>query len=633
MKTSTDHPADSRPVRLDLWRQIYARLGRDWKVGLLALVLLSVASATQPLLAVIMKPLLDEGFTGSQPDYIWSIPLAVVGLMLLRGLCTFGGTYLMTWVANNMLLALRRDMFDRLLGMSDETFRARDRGRLLNRFTIDAGNVSGLSTDVIRVIVRESLTVVALLAVLLYMSWQLTLIVLVMLPLSVVTGRYFVRRLRRINRDTINMNAELTHVVSESIDGQRVIKLFDGYTRERDRFAYVNSRLRRFAMRAASADSAMSPISQFFVALSVAIVVAVALYQANHQGLTVGSFAAFMAALGQIFDPLKRLTNIAGAAQRMLISAESVFALIDEPVESDTGTREVPDRLRGEVAFQSVSHRFADATRDTLEQVALTVQAGQTVALVGRSGSGKTTLVNMLPRFVSPTGGEIRIDGTDVREFRLGALRSQLSLVSQDVVLFDGTIAENVAYGIQDEVPEARIRAALDAASLLEFVDSLPEGLQTRVGNNANALSGGQRQRLAIARALIKNAPILILDEATSALDNESERQVQISLERLMAGRTTLVIAHRLSTVQKADRIVVLDHGRIVEQGSHAELLASGGLYASLYRLQFRDDLAPASEAPAAAATTQTLSSPAPQASGTERTADHGGEASSGRPS
>ncbi|MGB6241989.1 MAG: lipid A export permease/ATP-binding protein MsbA [Castellaniella sp.] len=589
MKPHPHQATDSRPVRRELWRQIYVRLGKDWKVGLLALLLLSIASATQPLLAVIMKPLLDEGFTGAQPSYMWSIPLAVVGIMLVRGITTFLGTYLMSWVANNMLLGLRHDMFERLLGMSDETFRSRDRGRLLNRFTIDAGNVSGLSTEVIRVIVRESLTVVALLAVLLYMSWQLTLIVLIMLPLSVLTGRYFIRRLRRINRDTINMNAELTRVVSEGIAGQRVVKLFDGYGRERDRFGYVNARLRRFAMRAASADSAMSPISQFFVALSVAIVVAVALYQANHQGLTVGSFAAFMAALGQIFDPLKRLTNIAGAAQRMLVSAESVFALIDEPMEVDTGTRDIAGRFEGRLDFQAVTHRFPDAVRNTLDGVSFSVQAGQTVALVGRSGSGKTTLVNMLPRFIESSGGQILIDGVDIREFRLSALRSQLSLVSQDVVLFEGSVADNVAYGIQGDLPEARIRAALEAASLWDFVESLPDGIHTQVGNNANALSGGQRQRLAIARALIKDAPILILDEATSALDNEAERQVQLSLERLMAGRTTLVIAHRLSTVQKADCIIVLDQGRIAESGSHTDLLALDGLYASLYRLQFQD--------------------------------------------
>jgi len=275
--------------------------------------------------------------------------------------------------------------------------------------------------------------------------------------------------------------------------------------------------------------------------------------------------------------------------QRMLVAAESVFTLIDEPTETETGMRRIEGRSRGRVSFRGVSHRFPDAATDTLSEVTLEVRPGQTVALVGRSGSGKTTLVNMLPRFVSPSAGAIQVDGVDIADLRLRSLRAQLSLVSQDVVLFDGTIAENVAYGALSEVDEARIRAALEAANLLDFVDGLPEGLHTQVGSNASMLSGGQRQRLAIARALIKDAPILILDEATSALGNESERQVQASLERLMAGRTTLVIAHRLSTVQKADLIVVLDRGRIVEQGTHDALLARGGLYASLYRMQFQD--------------------------------------------
>jgi len=596
VKTIHDKPSHAHPVRRELWLYIYKRLGRDWKAALLAMGLLAITSATQPLLAIIMKPLLDEGFTGDKPSYIWSIPLAVVGIMLVRSVCSFFGSYLMSWVANNMLLGLRRDMFERLLGMSDAQFRAAEHGRLLNRFTVDAGRVSYSAADVLQTTVRETLTVLALLAVLLYMSWQLTLIVLIMLPMSVLTARYFIRRLRRINRDTINMNAELTRVVSEGIAGQRVIKLFDGSAKERERFAYVNARLRRFAMRAASADSALSPISQFFVALSVAAVVSVALYQANHEGLTVGSFAAFMAALGQIFDPLKRLTNIAGPTQRMLVSAESVFDLIREPVEHETGQREITERLQGHIAFRGIHHRFADTAHNTLDNINLTVHAGHTVALVGRSGSGKTTLVNMLPRFVEPTAGAITLDGVDIREFRLRALRSQLSLVSQDVVLFEGTIAENVAYGVSAQVSEQRIHDALAAASLLEFVQTLPQGIHTQVGANASFLSGGQRQRLAIARALIKDAPILILDEATSALDNESERQVQQSLEHLMAGRTTLVIAHRLSTVQKADRILVLDHGRIVEEGTHVDLLAQNGLYAKLYHLQFEESHTPSPE-------------------------------------
>lgn len=582
-------PATNEPVKFDLWRRIYGRLGPYWKAVVLAIALVTVAAATQPTLAVIMKPLLDEGFSGQHPSYVWVIPLAVIGLMFLRGTSSYFSSYLFAWVANNMLLGLRRDMYHRLLHLSDGEFKKGETGRLLNRFTVDAGNVTNLATDVITTLIRETLVVVALIGVLLYMSWQLTLIVLVVLPVSALIAQFFIRRLRRINRETITMNAELTRVVRESIDGQRVIKLFDGYQQNTDRFQYVNSRLRRFAMRAAIADAALSPLAQFTVALSVGTVIAVALHQANTQGLTVGSFAAFMAALGQIFDPIRRLTKIASSMQRMLTAAESVFTLIDQEPEKETGTLRLPEPVQGRVVFDSVSHRFPDSDQDTLSEVSLTAEPGQTVALVGRSGSGKTTLVNMLPRFLEPHEGRITIDGVDIRDLSLLNLRSHLSLVSQDVVLFDGTIAENVAYGALHDASEEEIRDALRAANLMDFVDGLPDGLNTQVGENASQLSGGQRQRLAIARALIKDAPILILDEATSALDNESERQVQISLERLMAGRTTLVIAHRLSTVQKADRIMVLHDGKVVEQGTHQELLDHGGRYAALYQMQFQD--------------------------------------------
>ena len=577
---------------MNLWHRIYSRVGSYWKGLALAVLFMAGAAATQPTLAVAMKPLLDEGFSGAKPEYVWQVPLAIIGLIFLRGVCNFFSDYLLAWVANNVLLGVRGEMFDKLLSMPDSEFKKGDTGRLLNRFTVDAGYMTGYATDVLTVLVRESLVVLAMIGVLLYMSWELTLIILVTMPISVLISRSFIKRLRRINRDMVNMNAELTRVVGEGIDGQRVIKLFDGYAFERKRFSYVSGRLRRFDMRAATADAAMTPITQVVTAFAVASVIAVALNQANAGTLTVGSFAAFMAALAQIFDPIKRLTKVAGRMQKMLVSAESVFILIDQPSETELGQQTLPGRAQGRVQFSSVSHRFVDGEVDTLNQVSIHADPGQTVALVGRSGSGKTTLVNMLPRFVSPTEGSVLIDGQDIQMLSLKNLREQLSLVSQDVVLFDDTIAVNVGYGALHDASEEEIRRALKAANLLEFVDSLPLGLQTQVGENATRLSGGQRQRLAIARALIKNAPILILDEATSALDNESERQVQASLEILMQGRTTLVIAHRLSTIRKADKILVMEKGKIVEEGTHEVLLQGWpqGIYAKFVRDQEKSE-------------------------------------------
>ncbi|WP_306575384.1 lipid A export permease/ATP-binding protein MsbA [Oligella urethralis] len=580
--------AQQKAVRRNLWRRIFERVGSFWKFLAISVLCTMIASATQPALAYLMKPLLDEGFAGTRPDFVWLIPLAIIGLMFIRGVFNFFGEYLMAWVANKVLFRMRKEMFDSLLHMPDTEFQKGDSGRLLNRFTVDAGNVTQHAAEVVTNLVREVFVVLAMLALLLYLSWELTLIILVIFPFSVLVGGYFAKRLRTINRRTLDMNAVLTSTVKEGIEAQRVIKLFDGFERETTRFERVNQGLRAFAMRAATADAAMSPLTQWVISFSVAAVVSVALHQAE-RGLTPGDFIAFITALGQIFDPVRRLTNLASKSQKMMAAAESVFKLIDTPQERDEGTQICTVHADSLIEFQDITFQFNEESAEVLKHLSFRVKAGQTIALVGRSGSGKTTLVNMLPRFVEPSAGQIVIDGTPIHEFTLASLRHNLSLVSQHVVLFEGSIADNIRYGSNHAASDEQLRVVLEAANLWDFVQSLPEGLNTQIGESGSWLSGGQRQRLAIARALLKDAPILILDEATSALDNESEKLVQDSLERLMKGRTTFVIAHRLSTVKNADRILVLDGGVIIEDGSHEALLKNSGLYQSLYEMQFKE--------------------------------------------
>lgn len=580
--------AQQKAVRRNLWRRIFERVGSFWKFLAISVLCTMIASATQPALAYLMKPLLDEGFAGTRPDFVWLIPLAIIGLMFIRGVFNFFGEYLMAWVANKVLFRMRKEMFDSLLHMPDTEFQKGDSGRLLNRFTVDAGNVTQHAAEVVTNLVREVFVVLAMLALLLYLSWELTLIILVIFPFSVLVGGYFAKRLRTINRRTLDMNAVLTSTVKEGIEAQRVIKLFNGFERETTRFERVNQGLRAFAMRAATADAAMSPLTQWVISFSVAAVVSVALHQAE-RGLTPGDFIAFITALGQIFDPVRRLTNLASKSQKMMAAAESVFKLIDTPQERDEGTQICTVRADSLIEFQDITFQFNEESAEVLKHLSFRVKAGQTIALVGRSGSGKTTLVNMLPRFVEPSAGQIVIDGTPIHEFTLASLRHNLSLVSQHVVLFEGSIADNIRYGSNHAASDEQLRVVLEAANLWDFVQSLPEGLNTQIGESGSWLSGGQRQRLAIARALLKDAPILILDEATSALDNESEKLVQDSLERLMKGRTTFVIAHRLSTVKNADRILVLDGGVIIEDGSHEALLKNSGLYQSLYEMQFKE--------------------------------------------
>ena len=591
-KKSAADEESMRSVDPKLWWRLYERVGSYWKYLLVSFLFTMIAAATQPGLAYLMKPLLDEGFLGNQPEYVWMIPVAMVGLIFLRGIGNFAGEYLMAWVANHVLLGIRRDMFTSLMRLPDSEFQKGDTGRLLNRFTVDAGNATSIAAEVITVLVRESFVVIALFGMLLWLSWQLTLIIILIFPISILVARFFARRLRMINRRTIDINAEMTAIVKEGIEGQRVIKMYDGFAYESARFDKANNTLRRFYMRSAVAEAAMSPLTQFIISIAVSIIVYVALLQGNQGTLSVGAFISFITALGQVFDPVKRLINIWAKAQHMMMATESVFKLIDSPQEEADGKQVVKIDKHSTIEFRDVSFRFPGAETDTIKNLNLQVKMGETIAFVGRSGSGKTTLVNMLPRFVDPTDGQILLNGVALNEYDLASLRMQQALVSQHVYLFEGTLAENVAYGIADNVSTERIMQVLEAANLREFVEGLPQGLQTQIGENGAWLSGGQRQRIAIARALLKDSPILILDEATSALDNESEKLVQSSLERLMHGRTTFMIAHRLSTIQNANRILVLDEGKIIEEGTHEELLKLGGLYSSLTLLAQKTDKA-----------------------------------------
>ena len=477
-------------------------------------------------------------------------------------------------------------MIDRLLALPTPFYDAQSSGRLISKFTFDAYQLAAATSSAITTAVRSTLTIAGSLGFLFWLNWKLTLISIVAFPLVASTIRYFSRRLRRVARDVQQRTGAITQVLEEIVGGQRVVKVFGGQQYERARAVAVANRLRQSMSKQSSASAASSPLLQFFGACAVGLIVYLMLKQSESGGFDPGPFTAYVIALLTLLDRLRALSGVNANIQRGLAASESIFALLDEKPEEDSGRVELAG-VRGELVFEDVSARYAGAERDALAGVSLRVAPGESVALVGPSGSGKTTLVNLIPRFYEPTQGDILLDGHRIDALTLSNLRSHIALVSQEITLFDDTVAANIAYGAMANAPRASIEQAAHAAHALEFIQSLPQGFDTIVGENGIRLSGGQRQRLAIARAILKNAPILILDEATSALDSESERQVQAAMDTLMQGRTTIVIAHRLSTIERVDRIVVLDAGRVVEHGTHAELLVRNGLYAKLHRIQF----------------------------------------------
>jgi subfamily B ATP-binding cassette protein MsbA len=580
--------ATPRPplLRDPVFRRLLALVLREKKLLAVALVAMLVSAATEPLMARMTGLLLDQGFYQRDARAAVWVPIGFVGIFILRGLAGFASTYLLNRISQGVLVDLRERMFAKLLAWPQKSFEDTPSGIVVSKFINEASNALNAAAEVTTTAVRDSLSVIALLAMLLYYNWKLTLVTLVVVPLISAALRAFSRRLRRLSLESQAMLGELTRSVQEAHDGSRVIKVYGAQAQEHERFTAINLKLRRFALKMQIPWSASTPVTQVIAAIGLAVVIGVALYQARIGEFSPGDFITFLTAALLLLPPLRHLASLSGPIARMLAAGESVFALIDSPAEAETGTREI-GRARGQVSFDRVSFKYPNAAGPAVQDLTLDVQPGETIALVGPSGAGKTTLINLLPRFIEPTAGEIRLDGVPLRELTRASLRQQLALVSQDVVLFDDTIAANIAFGSTRGAPIERVRAAAEAAHLAQFIDGLPQGFDTRIGENAVKLSGGQRQRLSIARAILKDAPILLLDEATSALDSESERYVQQSLERLMQGRTTIVVAHRLSTIERADRIVVMQGGRIVELGSHAELLARGGLYANLHRIQF----------------------------------------------
>lgn len=550
-----------------------------------AVVAMIVTAGAAAVIALFVGKLTDAGFYEKDPNVIYWAPAALVAIAFLHGASTFASSYLLQCVSQSVIAVLRAKMFENIIRWPAASHQKFPSGIVVSKFINEASNALGTAAEILTSIVRDSLQVLGLLVVLFYQNWQLTLVSLVIAPLIVLILRWVTRRMREYAKKYQLTLGELSGVIQEAIDARYVIKVYDGYAREEALFKSVNAQIRKLALRMQLVTSAGTPMTRFVAVGAVSVVIVFALTQAHRGAITMGEFVTFLTALLMLLPPIRHLASLNGSIARLTAACDSIFSVIDELPEADTGKTELP-RLTGAVRFDGVSLRYEGAKTNALTDFTLDVKPGQTIAFVGDSGAGKSTIINLIPRFWVPSAGEIYFDGVPQSAVTLKSLRKNLALVSQDVVLFDDTIAANIAFGVENATREA-IEAAAKAAYLMPFIESLPKGLDTPVGEAGSRLSGGQKQRISIARALLKNATILLLDEATSALDTQSEKYIQDSLKQLMQGRTTFVVAHRLSTIEGADLIVVIKDGRIVETGRHAELLAKKGQYAHLYSLQF----------------------------------------------